>query len=88
MGHGHVSDKGHWHFLNSTCDMGTPHLGPPNWERLSGRPCLSVCLSVYLSVFLSIRHLLSNIFDFNKLYKFYLRMYMVLYLGCLILFVA
>ena len=28
MGHGHVSDKGHWHFLNSTCDMGTPHQGP------------------------------------------------------------
>ena len=30
MGHGHVSDKGHWHFLNSTCDMGTsPSRAPP-----------------------------------------------------------
>ena len=31
MGLGHLSDKGHWHFLNSTCDMGTPCQGPLTW---------------------------------------------------------
>ena len=30
MGHGHSSDKGHWRFLNSTCDMGTPPPPPPS----------------------------------------------------------
>ena len=24
MGHGLYSDREHWHFLNSTCNMGTP----------------------------------------------------------------